>query len=127
MQVSPPLFGPEDEVEKTGKQYAPSYALDSSYAAEVHAWMDTYNDPDRKDVHIEVSSEKCSDYKWSDVGHEEWSANSGGRYIPFFSINYNSSHSKDDTIINVDKEDASVQMSINAAVVKSFSIQPGSW
>jgi peptide methionine sulfoxide reductase MsrA len=127
MQVSPPLFGPEDEVEDTGKQYAPSYALDSSYAATIEDWMNTYNDPTHKNVSIKVSSEECSDYKWSDVGHQEWSANSGGRYIPFFSINYDSSNSKDDTIINADKEDASVEMSINAAAVQTFPIQPGSW
>jgi peptide methionine sulfoxide reductase MsrA len=127
MEVSPPLFGPEDEVEDTGKQYAPLYALDSSYAAEVEEWMDGYNEGDPKPYHIDVSSEECSHYKWSNVGHQEWSANSGGRYIPFFSINYNASHSKDDTTINVDDKEASVQMSINAAAVKSFPILPGSW
>ncbi|KAG9517552.1 hypothetical protein KCU93_g8696, partial [Aureobasidium melanogenum] len=125
MEVSPPLFGVD--VKSTGKRYMPLYTIDSSYETAVQDWIRTYNDLDRDKVKIQFSSSDSNKYSWSTVGHQEWKANASVKYVPFLSIDYNTSGSKDTKEVHMDDRDASVDVTIAASGIQTFTINSGAW
>lgn len=125
MEVNAPLFG--TDVKAAGKRYMPLYTIDSGYKTAVQNWINTFNDPGRQKATIQFSSKDANKYSWLDVGHQEWKAEGGVKYLPFFSVNYDTSKSKDTKTINLNDQNAAVDVTISASGIQSFKITSGSW